>query len=183
MNRASGAMRWSRAGGRLLLFAAVTVIVSCAGMRRTAISEPASQASGGIKRIHRLGLGPGDLVLESIRQFISDHQITDGAVLTGIGSLSACRLHWPEKAEYPPTDKFATFEGALEIAAIQGIIADGEPHLHIMLVEGGDGRTLGGHMEDGCKVLYLVELTIAEFDGSPMTRRPNEHGVKMLERK
>ena len=176
-------MYWNRVSGCLLLLAAATIAVSCAGMQKVATSEPTSQASGGIKRIHRLGLGPGDLLLESIRQFIHEHQIKDGAVLTGIGSLSACRLHWPERAEYPPTNKFATFEGVLEITSIQGVIADGEPHLHMMVAEGGDSKAIGGHLEDGCRVLYLVELTIAEFDGSPMTRRPNEHGVKMLEEK
>ena len=105
---------------------------------------------------------------------------SDGAVLTGIGSLSECRIHWPARPEFPPQDEFATFRGALEIAAIQGIIADGEPHLHLIVVEGGDRRAVGGHMEKGCKVLYLAEITIVKFRGPPMTRRPNEHGVKML---
>ena len=144
-------------------------------------SRPKPSASGAIKRVHRLGLGPGDLLLESIRDFIREHKITDGAVLTGIGSLSECRVHWPAKAVYPPKDVFHTFKGALEIAGIQGIIADGEPHLHLTVAERGDARTLGGHLEDGSKVLYLAEITIAEFDGTPMTRRPNEHNVKMLQ--
>lgn len=144
-------------------------------------AKPKPAAAGAIKSVHRLGLRPGDLLLESVREFIREKDIRDGAVLTGIGSLSECQLHWPKKAAYPPENEFRTFKGVLEITGIQGIIADGEPHLHISLAEHGDARTMGGHLEDGGKVLYLVELTIAEFAGTPMTRRPNQHNVKMLQ--
>lgn len=170
-------------GKSLVLVAVATLAVLWTVLPERAESGSPPLAKSGIQQVYRLGLGPGDLLLESIREFIKDQGIRDGAVLTGIGSLSECRLHWPVKAEYPPTDKFGTFKGALEVTGIQGIIADGEPHLHMMVAEGGDARAAGGHMEEGCKVLYLVELTIAEFDGPPMTRRPNEHGVNMLQKK
>ena len=183
MKRRERAIHWRYVSGPLSLLALATIVFSCVGMPKFGASEAHSAASGGIKKLHRLGLGPGDLLLESIQKFIKEQGIEDGVVLTGIGSLSECRLHWPEKAEYPPTNEFGTFEGALEITAIQGIIADGEPHLHMMVAEGGDAKAIGGHMEEGCKVLYLVELTIGELDGPPMTRRPNEHGVKMLQKK
>lgn len=144
-------------------------------------SKPSS--AGTIKKVHRLGLGPGDPLLESIRSFLQEQGIKDGAILTGIGSLSEARLHWPKEAAYPPENIFQTFKGVLEITGIQGIVADGEPHLHIMLAEKGDGRAIGGHLEDGSKILYLAEITIAEFDGPPMTRRPNQYNVKMLQLK
>lgn len=169
---------------RLVQTVAVAVFLcSCVQMERTQDRDASTVAAGGVVTVHRLGLGPGDLLLESIQEFIDDNGIRDGAVLTGIGSLSECTIHWPARPEYPPTDKFATFQGALEITSIQGIIADGEPHLHMMVAEGGDARAVGGHLEKGCKVLYLAEITIAELDGPPMTRRPNQHNVKMLERK
>ena len=148
---------------------------------QTVPAKPKTAAEGGLKKIHRLGLGPGEPLLESVRNFIRDHNIKDGAVLTGIGSLSECRLHWPKEPVYPPENVFQTFKGSLEIASLQGIIADGEPHLHLILAEKGDVRAIGGHLEDGSKVLYLAELTIAEFDGTPMTRRPNQHNVRMLQ--
>lgn len=170
---------------RLVLLSAAsfipTFITSCAGFRGPGTSESGAGEETRIAAIYRLGLGPGDLLLESIEDFIREHDIQDGAVLTGIGSLSECSLHWPAKAEYPPTDVFETFKGPIEITSIQGIIAGGEPHLHMMVAEGGDKRAMGGHMEKGCRVLYLAEITIARFDGPPMTRRPNEHGVNMLQ--
>jgi predicted DNA-binding protein with PD1-like motif len=170
--------RFARLAGVLALGAFLAAGISLA---QISSSTPKSSASGGIKRVHRLGLKPGDLLLESVCDFVHEHNIKDGAVLTGIGSLSECRIHWPAKAVYPPKDVFRTFKGALEITGLQGIIADGEPHLHLNVAERGDGRAIGGHLEEGSKVLYLVEITLAEVDGTAMTRRPNEHGVKMLQ--
>ena len=163
-----------------LLISGPLFLAACSAMPRTGAGETPAGEGAGIEAVYRLGLGPGDLLLESIEEFAARHGIRDGAVLTGIGSLSECRIHWPARPEFPPQDEFATFRGALEIAAIQGIIADGEPHLHLVVVEGGDRRTVGGHMEKGCKVLYLAEITIAKLRGPPLVRRPNEHGVKML---
>ncbi len=183
MERYLKTVRRKCSSGTLMLVAVATLATLWAAMPERPVSQSQRFAKGGIKQIYRLGLGPGDLLLESIRDFIKEQGIKDGAVLTGIGSLSECRLHWPVKAEYPPTNKFGTFQGALEITGIQGVIADGEPHLHMMVAESGDSRAAGGHLEDGCKVLYLAELTIAEFDGPPMTRRPNQYNVKMLQRK
>ncbi|MBI4662416.1 MAG: DNA-binding protein [Verrucomicrobia bacterium] len=158
-----------------------SLVVAWITLAQNPPAKPTTRAAGSIKKVHRLGLGPGDLLLESIRHFIREHGINDGAVLTGIGSLSECRIHWPAKPEYPPQNVFQTFKGSLEIAGIQGIIADGEPHLHLIVAERGEARSIGGHLEDGSKVLYLAEITIAEFDGPPMTRRPNQHNVRMLQ--
>jgi predicted DNA-binding protein with PD1-like motif len=162
--------------------AAGALVLGWISLAQNAPAKAKTSAAGTIKKVHRLGLEPGDLLLESVRNFIREQNIKDGAVLTGIGSLSECRLHWPKEAAYPPTNVFQTFKGgALEITGMQGIIADSEPHIHIMLAEKGDGRAIGGHLEDGSKVLYLAEITIAEFDGTPMTRRTNRFNVKMLQ--
>src|SRR5687767_4464594 len=64
-----------------------------------------------IENIYRLGLRPGDLLLESIEKFIKDKGIQDGAVLTGIGSLDECTFRFPEKAESPPTIKEQVYQG------------------------------------------------------------------------
>jgi predicted DNA-binding protein with PD1-like motif len=133
-----------------------------------------------IESIYRLGLRPGDLLLESIEKFIKDKGIQDGAILTGIGSLGECTFKFPEKAESPPTVKSETYQGPLEMTGMQGIIADFEPHLHLSVAEHGHERIIGGHLGPNCKVLYLAEITIAKFAGPPMTRKPNEHGVKLL---
>jgi predicted DNA-binding protein with PD1-like motif len=123
---------------------------------------------------------PRDLLLESIEKFIKDKGIQDGAILTGIGSLGECTFQFPERAESPPPVKSETYQGPLEITGMQGLIADFEPHLHLSVAERGHERIIGGHLGPNCRVLYLAEITIAKFAGQPMTRKPNEHGVKLL---
>ena len=172
--------QWLR--GFLVAMTVSALAFAWVGVEKSAASGSRSVASN-IKEVYRLALGPGDFLLESILEFIKEHDIKDGVVLTGIGSLSECSLHWPTTVVYPSTNKFETFKGPLEITGIQGIIADGEPHLHMMVAEGGDARAAGGHMEKGCKVLYLAEITIAKLDGPPMTRRPNQYNVRMLQKK
>jgi predicted DNA-binding protein with PD1-like motif len=70
----------------------------------------------------------------------------------------------------------------MEVLNINGLIAAGEPHLH-MTLSSPDGPAFGGHLENGCKVLYRAEITIARFAGTPLARKPNKEGVPMLQNK
>ena len=70
----------------------------------------------------------------------------------------------------------------MEILSVNGIIAAGEPHLH-MTLSSPEGGAFGGHLEKGCKVLYRAELTLAKFSGTPLARKPNQEGVPVMQRK
>jgi hypothetical protein len=70
----------------------------------------------------------------------------------------------------------------MEILNINGIVAAGEPHLH-MTLSGPEGGSFGGHLEKGCKVLYRAEITLARFGGTALARKPNAEGVPVMQRK
>ena len=115
---------------------------------------------------------PGERLLEGLRELIRTEGIRMGLVVSGIGTLSDCRLH-QAIAGYPPNlmtrhQEYLELKGSYEIASIQGIIADGEPHLHITLSEGHE--TIAGHLEEGCLVLTLAELAILRAQGEPVRR-------------
>jgi predicted DNA-binding protein with PD1-like motif len=117
---------------------------------------------------------PGELLLEGLRELLVAEKIRMGIVVSGIGTFSDCRIHH-SVAGYPPNlltrhQHYIELQGSYEIAAIQGIIADGEPHLHVTLCEGD--KTIAGHLEDGCKVLTLAELAILKVDAGPIRRVP-----------
>ena len=76
-------------------------------------------------------------------------------------------------------DVFRTVKGAFEILGGGGIIADGQPHIHITLSE-QEKPAFGGHLEKGCKILYLGEVTITKYSGPALTRKPNANGVGLL---
>ena len=73
-------------------------------------------------------------------------------------------------------------KGPSEILSASGIIADGETHIHITLSNAEKG-IYGGHLEKGCRVLYLAEFTVFRYAGSLLTRKSNENGIVLLQRK
>jgi len=134
-----------------------------------------------VAELYRIRLDRGDLLLETIQQVVRENNIADGAVLTAVGSLSECTFHRIKSTGEKPEDDFLTVKEPLEILNINGVIADGEPHLHLTM--SGASRAFGGHLEKGCRVLYRAEITIAKFSGSPLARKPNKEGVPLLQRK
>ena len=81
-----------------------------------------------------------------------------------------------------PKDEFKTVKGPFEILSAGGIIANGEPHLHITLSAPEKGA-FGGHLEKGCRILYLGEVTIFKYAGPALVRKPNRNGISILEAK
>jgi len=133
-----------------------------------------------IQEIYRIRLDRGDLLLESIIAAIKDHDIQDGLMLTGVGSVQDCTYHSVKSLAAVAEDQFITVKGPTEILNLDGIIATGEPHLHITLSTGKRGA-FGDHLENGCRVLYRVELTIAKLTGTPLARKPNKDGTPALQ--
>lgn len=134
-----------------------------------------------IEEVYRMRLDRDDLLLESILDLIKKHDIQDGAVLTAAGSLQECTFHGVVSLAAKPEQKFTTVKEAMEILNVNGIIAAGEPHLHMTL--SNPKGAFGGHLEKGCRVLYRAELTIAKFSGTPLARKPNREGVPVMQRR
>ncbi len=134
-----------------------------------------------IAEVYRIRLDRGDLLLETIQQVIRDHSIEDGAVLTAAGSVGECTYHRITSVAEKPVDEFLTVKEPLEILNVNGIIAGGEPHLHLTMA--GAKGAFGGHLEKGCRVLYRAEITIAKFSGAALARKLNKEGVPLLQSK
>jgi predicted DNA-binding protein with PD1-like motif len=112
----------------------------------------------------------GDGLLESLREVARRADIHTGVVISGIGSLRKGRIHTVVTNQYPPKDEYIQLEGPLEIAQFGGIIADYQPHVHINIMT-LDRMYLGGHLEDGCEILALAEITILRLSGLKLERR------------
>ncbi len=144
---------------------------------------PPPKVFGGaqIQEVFRIRLDRDDLLLESILEVIQKHDIQDGAVLTAAGSLQECTFHGVVSLAARPQQEHTTVKGAMEILSVNGIIAAGEPHLHMTL--SNPQGAFGGHLEKGCRVLYRAEISIARFSGVALARKPNQQGVPVLQRK
>jgi hypothetical protein len=111
---------------------------------------------------------------------IKQKDIQDGQVLVTAGSVQECTYHYVTSTALKAKNAYKTVRGPLEILNAGGIIAAGEPHLHITLSSPGKGA-FGGHLEKGCRVLYLGEVAILKYAGPPLTRRENENGISLLQ--
>jgi len=149
-----------------------------------ALPAAAGDLFGGaqLQEVIRIRLDRDDLLLESIMDAIRKHGVQDGAVLTAAGSLQECTFHAVTSFAAKPEQKFTTRKEPMEILNINGIIAAGEPHLHMTLAS-VQGAAFGGHLENGCRVLYRAEITIGKFSGVPLARKPNREGVPVMQKK
>lgn len=76
---------------------------------------------------------------------------------------------------------FLKFKGSIELASLQGVIASGEPHLHIAVCD--ENRITAGHLEDDCIVLTLAEIVILRADASMKRIYNQPEKIKQLTEK
>ena len=126
-----------------------------------------------------LRLDPGDYVLESIEDLVQKEDIKDAVVVSAIGTLDYCTLHMVTTTGYPPVEHFERWEDKpLELASIDGLIADGTPHLHTVVSD--CEKAYAGHLEKGCRVLYLAEIVIVELLSMDLTRIRGDKDIPKL---
>ena len=103
---------------------------------------------------YALRLKPGDDLRQQLLAFVAAHHIEAGAVLTCVGSLVDVSLRLANQEE-------ATHHhGHFEIVSLVGTLsANGGGHLHLAVAD-STGRTLGGHLLDGCRVYTTAELVL-----------------------
>lgn len=130
-------------------------------------------SSSGATELIALGIQPGEMLLESIQQACRDRDIRNGVVISGIGTLKTCHMHYIEHTDFPPADRFYRLAKPLELLSVSGLIADGQPHLHIV-VSCGQGEVYAGHLEPQSEVAYLAEIAILKCNDLAMTRRRDD---------
>lgn len=104
-------------------------------------------------------LSPGQDLFDSIQAFVMKKQVQAGCILSGVGSLSQATLRLADR-EYN-----SEYTGPFEIVSITGTLSVHGSHLH-MSISDGEGRTIGGHFESGCKIYTTAEIVIAVFPES-----------------
>ena len=102
-------------------------------------------------------LSPGQDLFDSLQAFVMKKQVQAGCILSGVGSLRHATLRLADR-EYN-----SEYEGPFEIVSITGTVSVHGSHLHIAISD-GDGRTIGGHFESGCKIYTTAEIVIAAFN-------------------
>jgi uncharacterized protein len=124
-------------------------------------------------RIVVLHLKRGEKLLETITEQLKELGIKDAIVLNGIGSLQKVKFHIAGSTAAKDEPVFTSLENTpIELGAIQGMVLNGNAHFH-MIVSHLD-KTLLGHVDPECEVLYLAEITLAELKGVNVDRIVND---------
>jgi predicted DNA-binding protein with PD1-like motif len=120
-----------------------------------------------VEKIHILRVDPGEDVLLMVRKFLAESGLRQAVVMSGYGTLAAYHLHWVTHNRIPTHNLFGKGEGGIEILAMNGLVVDGKPHIHVALSnpEGG----FGGHLEEGCIAYVVCEIFFAEVGGRTLS--------------
>ena len=114
-------------------------------------------------KTYALRLRPGDDLRQQLIAFVQAHHIAAGAMLTCVGSLTMATLRLANQEG--PT----VYRGHFEIVSLVGTLSAGGSHLHLA-VSDSTGRTIGGHLLDGCLVYTTAEIVLGELSALEFRR-------------
>ena len=111
----------------------------------------------------------GEDVLECLQTLCTDHDIRNGVILSGYGTLSYAAFFGLQSTEYPPPDFYRwRKEEGYELLNFTGVIADYQVHAHMTVST--EEKAVGGHLEKGCRVLTLAEVVLMKLEGIKLKR-------------
>ncbi len=106
---------------------------------------------------HAIRLLPGQDLKQSIQQLVNDKHIEAGWVSACAGSLTRYHIRFANQPN-------ATADsGHFEIVSLSGTVSVNGSHLHISISD-STGRTIGGHLMEGCIVYTTAEIVLLSND-------------------
>ena len=104
---------------------------------------------------HAFRLKPGDDVKQEIDTLVAGKGIKAGYIATAVGSLTHYNVRFANR------DNGDSATGHFEVVSLVGTVSVHGSHLHISVAD-GDGKMIGGHLQDGNKVYTTLEMVVVE---------------------
>jgi len=160
-----------------VLLAAAALLMLCGSVNRgtpqaTATEQPAPDVhtiSSNFDRIVVVRLKRGTDLLEGLKKAVQQEGIRNAAILSGVGSLTAYRVHAVDNTTLPAKNVFYQAEGPQDLLNVNGCVIDGRVHAHIVFSD--DEKGLGGHLEPGTTVFTFAIITIGVMEDGPSLAR------------
>ncbi len=109
-------------------------------------------------------LTKGTDLRKGIEEYLKEHEILNGSVLSGVGCLSKVKIRLAKaKDYYEKTDDY-------EIVSLSGTSSLDGVHLHLSCSD-SDGRTIGGHLCYGSIVNTTAEIVYLSLDEYELHRK------------
>ena len=99
----------------------------------------------------------GSDLKETIEKICIDNNVDTAVILSGVGCLYQIRIRLA-KAE-----GFLEDGNDYEIVSLNGTVSKGQAHIHIALSD-ETGKTVGGHLSEGCLVNTTCELVMGVLE-------------------
>ena len=103
--------------------------------------------------IHAIRITPGEDLKKSLQSFVNENKLTAAWICTCAGSLEAYNIRFANQPE-PDNGK-----GYFEITSLSGTLSPDGCHVHICISD-SSGKTIGGHLMEGCKIYTTAEIVI-----------------------
>ncbi|MDO8566355.1 MAG: DNA-binding protein [Candidatus Moranbacteria bacterium] len=124
-------------------------------------------------------LQPGQLLKEEIEKRAVESHIQAGVLLSIVGGLENAVLRMA--GSEPDNQTVKKWDEPFEIVSGTGTISEDGCHIHVA-VSDKEGKVIGGHLKDGCKVKYTAEIVIGIFEDVSYKRTYDKStGFKELE--
>ncbi|HEX8659719.1 MAG TPA: PPC domain-containing DNA-binding protein [Hymenobacter sp.] len=130
-------------------------------LAQTPATVPATPTS--TLKTYALRLRPGEDLRQALTAFVQAHNLRAAAVVTCVGSLTVTTLRLANQ-EVP-----SVYKGHFEIVSLVGTLSTNGSHLHLAVAD-STGRTIGGHLLDGCRVYTTAEIVLGELPALEFTR-------------
>lgn len=104
-------------------------------------------------KVYVFRLKPGEDLRNSIEAIVKEKNITAGWINTCVGSLTEYTIRFANQQEGHHGS------GHFEIVSLTGTVSVSGCHLHISICD-STGKTIGGHLLEGCKIYTTAEIVI-----------------------
>ncbi len=126
-------------------------------------------------KIFAIRLKPDEDLKVSLNTFVQENNIQAGFILTAVGSLKQATLRFASRNDSQ------VFKERFEIVSLAGTLSTQGLHLHISLSD-PHGKTIGGHLLDGCIIYTTAEIVIGTSEDFIFLRSVDKMtGYKELE--
>lgn len=146
-----------RAVARYAMLSTLVTTAACA------TAQPAALAPGVPLEAHAMRLRPGQDLRVELERWAKEQRVTAACIVTAVGSLTRASLRYANREEA------TVLEGHFEVTSLVGTLSEAGSHLHITIAD-GDGRTYGGHLEEGSSIYTTMELVVGRLPGVVFAR-------------
>ena len=128
----------------------------------------------GATRTMMISFRRGEYIVEALHEMLKKEGVDAALITSGIGSFDKCELHTIVSTGLPPQDRFFSLEGPIEVGALHGSVAGGEPHIHVVVHDTANDKLYVGHLEPGTRCCYRVEIGLIVLTGVKTKRVTDE---------